>query len=257
MDGDPSDATPASPPGAPSPGEVFRIDSDGPAGIGLTEWDALDPATLASGTPVQRGYFYESDDAQGYCAGVWDCTAYDDAPGPYPVDEYMFLLEGNVIMELPDGSATMIRAGEAFVLPRGLNCQWKMPGYVRKIFMIVEGAGGAASANPSLTRVTKPSLAPLPVGAADPDALPVAQAQTVFLSADGRMSVVRRDYPAALSGPVLSGAHRLITVLDGRMDLNGARFEAGESYYVRAGAVPEVSVTPGTRLIEARFHPPA
>ncbi|MEM9371864.1 MAG: cupin domain-containing protein, partial [Pseudomonadota bacterium] len=117
---------------------VIPFDHSDRDGSGLVEWEALDPANLDSGDPIQRGKIYDEDQSSGYMSGVWDCTAFVDRPGPYAVDEFMFLLEGTVVMGLPDGTEVTINAGEAFVLPKGLDCHWKMPGYVRKVFMIVD-----------------------------------------------------------------------------------------------------------------------
>ena len=52
--------------------------------------------------------------------------------GPYEVHEFMFLLEGSITMALADGTKVTINAGEAFVIPKGLPCQWIQTDYVRK-----------------------------------------------------------------------------------------------------------------------------
>ena len=205
---------------------VIRIEADGPEGIGLSEWETMDPKALASGNPVQRGYLYDEGEEAGYSAGVWDCTAFDDAPGPYPVDEYMLLLEGTVIMEMPDGTEITINAGEAFVIPKGLNCQWKMPGYVRKIFMILEKSENSEAENPSLNRVTTPDMSS-PENTT-PDT--IMNCEGVFQNADGRMSVTMTGFPQGLVGPVLSSARRIVSVLAGSVEINGSVFEPGDSF---------------------------
>ncbi|WP_333835127.1 cupin domain-containing protein [Rubrimonas sp.] len=228
-----------------------RIEPRGPADAGLVEWETLDPATLEAGTPVQRGHLYDEDAADGYLVGVWEATAFDDRAGPYPVDEYMLLLEGTVVIAMPDGTEVRIDAGEAFVIPKGLRCQWKMPGTVRKIFMILGASAGTAGANPSLARVTKPPISGL--GRTGDGA--VSMAHTAFLSADGRMAVTRTDYPDAIEAGETSVRHRLVSVLAGAVEIDGARFGAGETAYLRAGARGRWRVAAGTRLIEASFAP--
>ncbi|MGI9387563.1 MAG: cupin domain-containing protein, partial [Methyloligellaceae bacterium] len=118
--------------------KFIRLEPNGPNGAGLAEWDPIDPAGLESGTPVQRGHIYHEDETHGYLAGVWDCTPMSEKFGPYTVHEFMFLLEGSVIMVAADGSETTVRAGESFIIPKGLPCQWKQTEYVRKYFMIFE-----------------------------------------------------------------------------------------------------------------------
>jgi len=230
---------------------AVRIEPHGPADVGLVEWEALDPATLESGAPVQRGHLSDEDAAAGYLVGVWEATAFVDRAGPYPVDEYMLLLEGTVVIAMPDGTETRIDAGEAFVIPKGLDCQWKMPGTVRKIFMIAGGALDPAGANASLGRVTKPALGAL--GPADGDAVSVAH--SAFVSADGRMTVTRTDYPQPFEGDVIADRHRLVTILDGALRIDDADFGAGETAYVPAGAVGRWRIAGGARLIEASFLP--
>jgi uncharacterized cupin superfamily protein len=56
----------------------------------------IDPADLVSGTPVQRGYL--CDEIGGYIAGVWDCTAQTAHMSAYEVDEFMYLLDGSLVM---------------------------------------------------------------------------------------------------------------------------------------------------------------
>lgn len=228
---------------------VQRIGANGPEGVGLTPWDRLDPVTLEAGEPEQSGHLYDEDKARGYSSGVWLCTPFDDAPGPYPVDEYMLLLEGEVVMALPDGTDVTVTAGEAFVLPQGLDCQWKMPTDVRKIFMIVENDGRTTSQNPSLVRVTKPVLA---ADEAASDA--VATAQCVFHSADGRMQVLRRSFPQALNGPFPSASQRLITVLAGEVRIGEEAFGRMESCLVDAQNRADWHIAAGTAWVEAQYR---
>jgi uncharacterized cupin superfamily protein len=235
-------------------GGVIRFEAEGPAGTGLTAWEAMDPANLASGEPVQHGHLYDERPAAGYLAGVWLCTPFDDKPGPYPVDEFMLLLEGVVVMVMPDGQEITVRAGEAFVIPRGLACQWKMPETVRKVFMILGEPGTGGGANPSLSRIALP-----PLGGPAPDA-PVETARTWFLNASGRMRVALRDCGAARGAALPAAANTLAHVASGGVTVSAeggsVRFGPGETFYVRQGAVTSWQTEPGTRLLEATYAAP-
>ena len=125
--------------------KFIRFEPHGPADTGLVEWEQIEASELETASPVQRGHIYHQDKASGYMAGVWDCTPMTAKFGPYPVHEFMFLLEGSVTMVLKDGTEVTVNAGEAFVIPKGLPCQWKQPGYVRKFFMIFENPGAQAA----------------------------------------------------------------------------------------------------------------
>ena len=67
-----------------------------------------------TGNPVQRGHIYHQDESLGYMAGVWDCTANTGKFEPYAVHEFMFVLEGSVIMVLEDGAEITVNAGEPY-----------------------------------------------------------------------------------------------------------------------------------------------
>ena len=98
---------------------ILRCEPKSPGG--LEEWEPMDCASLVSGTPVQRGHLYHEIEEQGYMVGTWDCTAFTDQMMPYAVDEFMLFLEGDLTMVLPDGEEIKIRAGDAFVIPKGFE----------------------------------------------------------------------------------------------------------------------------------------
>lgn len=227
---------------------ILRFDPDGPHG--LEEWEQMDYASLASGEPVQHGHLYHEIAEQGYMVGVWDCTAFTDQMVPYTVDEYMLFLKGDLTMILPDGQEIDIKAGDAFVIPKGFKCQWKQPGFVHKIFMILDGPVPEAE-NTSLRRITVPDLS-APAGGAD-----IATARTDFLNAAGNMRVEVQS-AGALSQPVINiDAHQIITVLEGTLSLYDGReshdFAKGDTAYVLQGGTVGWRSAAGTRLIVASY----
>lgn len=56
---------------------------------------------------------------------------------------------------LADGTKVTISAGEAFVIPKGLPCQWIQTDYVRKYFMIFENPGAQVADDVSSQGVAK------------------------------------------------------------------------------------------------------
>lgn len=232
---------------------VLRFEPDGPPGVGMERWEDMNPDDLVAGTPVQNGHTYHEDAGAGYLAGVWDCTAFTDAFGPYAVDEFMWLIDGSVIMVMPDGAEVTVEAGQAFVLPKGLQCQWKQPGYVRKFFMILDGPVPDMAANPALSRVTVPDLGPVPL---PPGA--VEARRTDFVNAAGNMQVAQRNLAAVTLPPQPSAASHLIQVLEGQLQLSDAAgehsFAPGETAYVPQGSVTGWRSVQGTRLLQASFR---
>ncbi len=214
---------------------ITRFAEKGPDGTGLAEWDRIDPANLVSGQPVQRGHIYHQDEAAGYLVGVWDCTPQTEKMGPYAVDEFMLLLEGELVMGLPDGSEITIKAGQAFVIPKGFECQWRQTGYLRKFFMILDGPVPQAAENPSLHRIVVPDLKIVP----DIGQGAVAVERTDFINADGSMRVGVSRWTAAQMPARKIAEHQLIHVLSGRLVLaaegRDETFERGQTAYIRQG----------------------
>lgn len=232
-----------------SKNKVIRFDINGPGA--LERWEEMNPDDLASGTPVQHGHTYHEVESDGYLAGVWDCTAFEDHMGHYPVDEFMWLIEGAVTMVMPDGSEVTTKAGEAFVIPKGLKCQWKQPGYVRKFFMILDGPVPGDGANASLERVTKPDLSGISAGAN------VEAAQTAFVNAAGTMRVMVRNCAEARVPGLAITAHSLIHVLAGELTVTEGDtahvFGTGATAYLRKGAKVGWQTAAGTRLIQSSY----
>ncbi|MFX0540474.1 cupin domain-containing protein [Roseovarius sp. S4756] len=224
-----------------------RIAAHGPDAAELTEWPEMDPANLVSGNPVQKGVFYDEVETVDYSVGIWECTAFVDNPGPYPVDEFMLLLDGTVEMAMPDGSSVTVGPGDAFVIPKGLECQWKMPQTVRKIFMILDGAAPGSADNAGLRRVTVPALDV--AGSASPGAL--ATRETHFVNHDGRMAVHVEKFHERMQGPAPQTRRRVIHVLAGGVKIDGDTFEAGSSLYLLPGSGLDWEVAAGTRLLIA------
>jgi uncharacterized cupin superfamily protein len=117
--------------------KVIRFEPNGPAGSGLHAME-LDQADFQSELPQQHLHVYFEDEASGLSAGVWTTTDMQEAFGPYPGDEFMCLLEGQVDMMDGGGKATRVKQGEAFCIRNGIPTSWKQVGFLRKFYMTYE-----------------------------------------------------------------------------------------------------------------------
>ena len=228
----------------------MRFGPHGPEGTGIVEWDPIDPSEIESGSPVQRGHIYHEIPAAGYMAGVWDCTANILKFGPYPVHEFMFLLEGSVTIALEDGSETTVNAGEAFVIPKGLPCKWIQSGYVRKFFMIFEDPSVAPAADVSaqgviLPRRTGPDGGLSPMENNDASvfvgAVPTQNNHTYFEDPSGQMRVGVWDCGPCERLPARFDRNELMCVLEGSLTLTASNgetetFGPGDAAYVTEGS---------------------
>ena len=227
--------------------KITRFDPNGPNGLEV--WEKMDEADLVAGDPVQRGHLYHEIEAQGYMTGVWDCTAFSTKMMPYPVDEYMYFFSGGLTMALPDGTEIPINAGDAFIIPKGFECQWIQPETVHKVFMILYGPVPEAD-KASLKRITVPDLSPM--GAPE-----VTASRTDFLNAAGTMQVEVVTCGAVSRPARAISANELITVLDGTLSLNDGEttheVTAGETVYLHQGGTVGWTTSAGTRMIVASF----
>jgi len=215
-------------------------------GYGLDDWGDIPAAELASGSPRQRGRYYFNAPDIGLSAGVWDCTAFEGKMGPYPVDEFMILLEGSVTVTEANGRVTRVNPGESFVIPRGLHCAWKQDGYVRKIFVIYENPAAPIPAKPASDRVIKlnPDAALAPCDGPDPALLsgpePRCGENVAYIDASGRLTVGLWSATPYDRKATPFGRYELMHFLDGQVDLHdggtsGQAFQAGETIFVPKG----------------------
>ena len=137
-------------------GKIVRFEPRGPAGTGLARWPDIAPETLTAGKPVQRGHLYFEDKAIGLSAGVWDCTAMTTKAEPYSVNELMIVLEGSVTIVDARERAVTVKAGESFLIPKGMPCVWRQDAYIRKFFVIFDDASGMAPSDPAVLEVLRP-----------------------------------------------------------------------------------------------------
>lgn len=115
---------------------VIRLGSSGPD-EGLEFWGNCDNENVVAGSPVETGHEYFRNATGALSSGVWECTAYTAVFDAYPVDEFCYILSGQVTITDDTGTETF-SAGECFVIPKGLKCTWEMLETVRKFYVILE-----------------------------------------------------------------------------------------------------------------------
>ena len=114
--------------------KVIRFETHGPASTGMPDME-LDQADFQGALPEQHVHEYFNDDELGLNAGVWTTTDMQEAFGPYPGDEMMWVLEGQVDMVDGHGKATHVNEGETFCIRNGIPVSWKQLGFLRKFYI--------------------------------------------------------------------------------------------------------------------------
>ena len=117
---------------------IIRFDPAGPPGQGLAPSVEITPDMLETGSATELCHEYYMSPSGLLTAGVWRCTAHALKFGAYPVDEFMLVLEGSVNIVHEDGHEEIFRAGDAFVIPKGLRCQWKQTESIHKFYVILD-----------------------------------------------------------------------------------------------------------------------
>jgi uncharacterized cupin superfamily protein len=226
--------------------KIVRFEPHGPAGQGLKRLEDIPAEVLASGTPVQRGHSYLEVPELGLSAGVWDCTPMTTRLAPYPVNEFMIVLEGAVTIVDAKGGETTVKAGESFILPKGLPCAWKQTGYMRKFYVIFDDASGLVPADPAALAVIRPdpaaALAPMTVDPAPiVGKLPKQHVRGWFEDLTGQWTVGVWDATPYERKVSPFPRHELMHLLEGSVTLTdgqgGAQtFTAGDTFFVPMGA---------------------
>ncbi len=246
-----------------TPPTIIRIHADAE----LERWPDIPEAELLEGHPIQRGLTLLDVRAHGLSAGLWSCTAQTSAPFIQPSHEFMILLEGEVTIVEAGGEITF-RAGDAFVLPKGLRCQWRQPALVRKIWMTFEDPDldttdeGAASGLHAILVDPTESLEPSPpppasILVSEP---PVQHARDAFVDPTGQFKVGLWDTTAYRRAMVPFDRWELMHVLDGEATLADASghaeaLAAGDTIIAPLGTATTWQGTGYLRKLYCLFRP--
>jgi uncharacterized cupin superfamily protein len=134
---------------------IIRFDPEGPPGRGLEPLAEIPPDLVVEGSTSELAHNYYTSPSGVLTSGVWECTPFTLKFGPYPVDEFMLVLEGSVNIVHADGHEEIFRKGDAFVIPKGLPCQWKQTERIRKFYVILDDPEAPIPGEPASNRVIR------------------------------------------------------------------------------------------------------
>lgn len=240
--------------------EIIRFDRNVP----LQKWPDYPEEEIATGSRACKGHFYLEDPKLGLTTGVWEAEANETHWMEYPVHEFMILLEGSVTI-LEEGRSTTVKAGESFVIPKGLKCRWMQKGRVRKFFLILEdNAEVAADANRHMIKIDpKVALLPCdpPSGAVLLSPAPKQHNHDAYVTMDGRFTVGVWDTTAYTRKLIDFPRHELMHVLEGSVTFTDAAgekqsFKAGDTFFVPLGTPNAWSSSAYLRKIYCILMPP-
>jgi uncharacterized cupin superfamily protein len=230
---------------------VIRLQADGPEGVGLEKME-LDPADFQSELPEQHIHVYFEDADLGLSVGVWTTTTMQEAFGPYPGDEFMWVLEGQVSMVDADEIETRVKAGQTFCIRNGIPISWKQVGFLRKFFMTYADPRAATpqigSAEGGVRVLDADAMAAgmTPMETTEPLVIvgekPLQHDNILFTNDAENYYVGMWDSTAFDSEMRPVPWHEMVQLLEGEVLITGAdgsshRFVAGDAFFIPMGTV--------------------
>jgi len=90
---------------------------------------------ILEGAPQARGIVLVQSQDKLLSSGLWSCTA-GRFRWEFSWDEFVHILEGQVLITDADGSQITLAAGDTAHFPLGRSTEWHVPEFVRKAFTI-------------------------------------------------------------------------------------------------------------------------
>jgi uncharacterized cupin superfamily protein len=115
---------------------IIRFEADGPDGLKPMD---LAPYDFAERPEEQLLHVYFEDEDLGLSVGVWETAPMREPFGPYPGDEFIYVLKGHFTMLDNDGtdleSGVACKAGQSVIFRNGVPVSWKQHDTLRKFYM--------------------------------------------------------------------------------------------------------------------------
>ncbi len=229
-----------------------------PKGFAQTP-DELTPDMFDSPLPVQNSYEFYAEEELGLYVGVWDTTDMIEKAGPYPCDEYMWLLEGEAeIHNNKTCEVEKVQAGEAFIIPKGYDCQWHQNGYLRKYFFISEHPDEPIPDTPSVEGIIIPD--------SNKPSLPITIAEPFLVSGSSNPKMINQyqdttgkffsgiwQCDAFQSSNTHSPYHLFAYVMEGSITLvdeddDNYVFHAGDAFFIPEGVLCSAQTKDSLRI---------
>jgi len=227
---------------------VIRLERDGPSGSEIPEMEC-DPADFQSPLPTQHVHVYYSDPAIGLNVGVWDTTTMREAFGPYPGDEFIWVLEGEFKMVHDGGEVVPVQKNDCAYFRNGIPTSWHQEGYLKKFYITYLDPNAETPKIKSAeggVRVLDPDVEMTSMDTSDPfeteGPAPAQKNHTIFTNDAGNFHVGTWE-----SGPMVSKmlpfpTHEFVRMLDGEVtiteeDGTAQTFRGGDCFFVPKGTV--------------------
>jgi len=115
----------------------IRFSATGPLGWMAAADGPLETAKLIEGQPQGLDHVYFKRAQPSVRAGIWRSSPYTEWYDSYPCDEFMYVLDGYVVLENDDFSEKYEK-GDALLVPKGFRGYWKQPVAMLKYYVIID-----------------------------------------------------------------------------------------------------------------------
>ena len=230
---------------------VIRFEANGPAETGLVKM-TLDQDDFQSTLPEQSLHVYFEDEDLGLSLGVWTTTTMQERFGPYPGDEFIWVLEGHFAMIDGHGNETPVKEGDTCCFRNAIPISWKQDGFLKKFYMtwsnpkaeipeIASADGGVMVFDPDGLEaglVEMDSTDPFEIKGD----VPVQRDNTLFSNDAGNMFAGMWDSTAFESKMKPFPTHEFVQMLEGEVTITehggtAHLFKAGEAFFIPMGTV--------------------
>jgi len=115
---------------------IVRFEPNGPAGVGLKGNDR-DSSKIH--------HYYRSKADERVAAGVWSSPDFSGRMRQVDSTEFIYILEGAVTLLDKSGREETFKAGDAVLIPRGTEFQWKKTDNLKEYWVIFDRAAANAA----------------------------------------------------------------------------------------------------------------
>ncbi len=117
---------------------IIRFEPNGPPGV---QWEGRGNS--------KTHYYYRSAQNKNTAAGIWTSPDFSGQTHRVTSTEFIYLLQGAITLLHKNGREEVFRAGDAVVIPRGTEFQWKKSEDVKEYWAIFEREDGSGALPPT------------------------------------------------------------------------------------------------------------
>lgn len=242
---------------------IVRLEADGPHGLKPMD---LSPYEFAERPAEQLLHVYFEDEELGLSVGVWETAPMREPFGPYPGDEFIYVLKGNFTMLDNDAtdlsSGVACKAGQGVIFRNGVPVSWKQHDTLRKFYMTytdpraeeptgLSAEGGIQTLDSDMTLADTDVL----------EGISPKQRDKIFFTNDhGNFEVGLWDTEEMHSDMAPFPTHEFCQIVAGdctitEQDGTAHQFKAGDFFFVPAGTVCKWDVPTYLRKFYSALDP--